>query len=226
MAVEFASDDWNLTPAGPWQMGKFTKALVLLSPELTAHRPEAHEAPGRRERPQQISVLLLFGKDGPKAKDANRVYNLLEPFHPLPADAENEKKEQSLFYLPLDTRLQGTKLLGGQGLDVPVADRAVHHPPPRRRSPTPRSNKRTSGRAAEGSLREGTAELGDEIGGCPLPSATVTPCRSVRLAGGAAGGDRRPGGDLQFDADGQDLRVAEHVAVGREDRRGGVLRAQ
>ena len=43
VAAEFARDDWNLGPAGPWQMGTFTKALVMLSPEFSA-RPEAHRA--------------------------------------------------------------------------------------------------------------------------------------------------------------------------------------
>ncbi len=119
VAVQFARDDWNLGPIGPCQMGNFTKALVLLSPELTAHGLKLKEPLADRNVRQRISVLLLFGKEGPTAKDAKSVFNLLERYHPVPADPEKRKKEQSLFYFPLDGSLQGTKLLGEPALDVP-----------------------------------------------------------------------------------------------------------
>ncbi len=119
VALGFAKNDWNTTPVGGWQMGTFTKALVLISPELSAHGLKIAVPLADEQVRSQISVMLLVGQNAKKPlDDATRVNNLLKLYHPLPEDAAKVKEQRSLFFIPVDTHLQGTKLLGGEGLGV------------------------------------------------------------------------------------------------------------
>ncbi len=127
VALEFARNDWNSSPVGRFQTGGFCKALVLISPELrSAHGVSLLEILKDENVRSQPSVMLLFGKDGSKAKDAERVNKLLEPAHRLSGSTDktdkpdkDKKDEQSLFYVPLETALQGSNLLTENSLGVP-----------------------------------------------------------------------------------------------------------
>jgi pimeloyl-ACP methyl ester carboxylesterase len=119
VAVQFARDDWNLAPAGPWQMGTFTKAVVLLSPELTAHGLKLAEPLADPNVRKELSILLVVGKDGPlRLKDAKTVFNMLERYHLMPA-ADERKAKQTLYFTPLAGNLQGAKMLTEESLGVP-----------------------------------------------------------------------------------------------------------
>ncbi|MGO8690617.1 MAG: alpha/beta hydrolase [Thermoguttaceae bacterium] len=120
VAVKFAGDDWNQAPAGPWQMGSFTKALVLISPELNDRRLALVKPLADQNVQKQLSILLLVGsKDSPqKLKDAKSIFDKLARFHPLPEESKRKEK-QTLYYGTRDTNLQGTKMLTDASLNVP-----------------------------------------------------------------------------------------------------------
>ena len=119
VAAEFARDDWGLAPAGPWQMGTFTKGLVLISPELNDRRLKLMPTLADQNVQKQISILLLVGKESPqKLKDAKSIFDKLARFHPLPEEAKRKAK-QTLYYGALDTNLQGTKMFTLPSLNVP-----------------------------------------------------------------------------------------------------------
>jgi hypothetical protein len=121
VALNTASQDWNQhrpERVGKWQLGHFTKALVLLSPESTSHgltTKAALQNPGVRDT---ISFLVLVGKNGSKQlQDARRIDSIIEKLRPAP-DAE-KPETKSVYFLTLDTNLQGTKLFEEKSLGIP-----------------------------------------------------------------------------------------------------------
>jgi pimeloyl-ACP methyl ester carboxylesterase len=119
LALEFAREDWSRDRVGSYQMGHFTKALVLISPEASSHGLRVATALKHPEVRSKISFLILFGQNGAAAKkDAKVINTMLQPFHPEP-DAENKEKK-NLFFRPLDTNLQGVKILEEKSLNVPA----------------------------------------------------------------------------------------------------------
>ena len=122
VALEFARNDWNSSRVGRFQTGEFCKALVLVSPEVrTSHSLNLLEILKDENVRSQPSVMLLFGKDGSKAKDADRVNKLLEPAHRLAGKLSKEEQAdlQTLYYVPLDTALKGPNLLTEKSLGAP-----------------------------------------------------------------------------------------------------------
>ena len=112
VALEFARLDWSVTPQflGAWQKGGFTKALVLLSPERSLHGINVKPALGNKDVHGRLSVLLMVGKEanGPFG-EAKKMNSIFEKYHlPPPPD---KKELKTLFFVQLDTKLQGTNLL-------------------------------------------------------------------------------------------------------------------
>jgi len=116
VALDFAWYDatgyeYGVVYYGPRKLGRFVKALVLISPEwsfrgLPVSRALRHPAVQR-----EISMLILVGKQDPKAlSEAKRIYSMLERFHPIP-EGDDKVEKQTLFFGGFDTSLQGTKLL-------------------------------------------------------------------------------------------------------------------
>ena len=66
VALEFARLDWSQPSVGQWQMGGFTKALVLLSPEWSSHGLKLGAALANPDVRSRISVLLVVGKNSAK----------------------------------------------------------------------------------------------------------------------------------------------------------------
>ena len=65
-------------------------------------------------------MLILVGKQDSKAMDeANKIHAQLKKNHPEPT-GENKADKKTLFFGPLDTSLQGTKLLDPK-FQVPAA---------------------------------------------------------------------------------------------------------
>lgn len=121
IAVDFAWYDAVEQDANPvlrpeYKLGRFVKALVLLSPEISykgISMPRAMLNPAVRN---DISVLIIVGKKNGKALgEAKRVYSIFEREHPKP-DPYKKDEQQTLFFTPLDTELQGTNLLAEKNL--------------------------------------------------------------------------------------------------------------
>ncbi len=129
VALEFAAFDahayeLNLPEPyyGPLKLGGFVKALALISPEYSVHGISLKNALGDPTVRNDLSVLLMVGEDDAKAVgEAKRVYSTFEKSHPEPPkDLWQERK--TLFYFPLKTKLQGTKVLEVKDLK---ADKAI-----------------------------------------------------------------------------------------------------
>ncbi len=99
-----------LAPDREYKLGRFVKALVLLSPERTFHGVSVLPALKHPTVQHDISVLILVGsKDSKAMEEAKGIDGLLQKYH-LEPSGENKSKK-SLFFVPLDTSLQGTNLL-------------------------------------------------------------------------------------------------------------------
>ncbi len=119
VALYYAQYDWT-TPrreSGAVRPAADVKALVLLSPEwafsgLPLNKPLTN--PFVRSR---IAMAIVAGREDTKGfADARRAYKLVERFHPDPPDGD-PAKDDLLFFQP-GTKLQGTKMLGVEGLKV------------------------------------------------------------------------------------------------------------
>ncbi len=96
---------------GPLQLGLFVKALVLLSPEVSFKGLPL--TPLSDELRKNIPVLILAGKDDPKSYgEAERVSKMFKRIAP------KKPEDKTYFFWPLDTKLQGTKLLEPKALGV------------------------------------------------------------------------------------------------------------
>jgi alpha-beta hydrolase superfamily lysophospholipase len=97
---------------GTLQLGRFVKALVLLSPEMS-YKGLSFPAAPLEDQKKTLPVLILAGKDDPKSLDeADRVAK----FFKRPAPKEQTKT--TYFFQKLDGKLQGTKLLEVKKLSV------------------------------------------------------------------------------------------------------------
>jgi len=103
---------------GGVQVGRFVKALVLLSPEMGFKGLNAKPALDNPVVRAEIPVLILVGKEPPSKplKEAERIDTIMEKYHKEPADAKPDKK--TLFFGRLETPHQGTKMLDVTGLNV------------------------------------------------------------------------------------------------------------
>lgn len=146
VALTWTQFDWSRRPVGNYKLGQDVKALVLISPvwstpglplkpvltnsnvrfpltdplliravekgTITFKNP--HQMDLRRE----VSVLIVAGRGNSRAAgDARRLYRMLKPYHPDPPAKERAEK-QDLYYGTLDTKLQGTKMLGVKGIGL------------------------------------------------------------------------------------------------------------
>ena len=94
-----------------YKLGRFVKALVLISPEWSFRGLPIQAAATYPEVQSDIAMLILVGKQDPKAlEEAKRIYGLFKTYHPEPA-GDNKIDKKTLFFGKLDTKLQGTKLL-------------------------------------------------------------------------------------------------------------------
>lgn len=90
---------------GPLQLGSFVKGLILLSPEVS-FKGLPQELSRFKEICDTIPVLIVVGKEDPKSNgEAERVSKIFK--RPDPKKVE----DTTYFFRPLETKLQGTKLL-------------------------------------------------------------------------------------------------------------------
>jgi pimeloyl-ACP methyl ester carboxylesterase len=114
VALNFAiadalDQDQNRVFQPDYQLGRFVKALVLISPELAFHGLVIR-ANSARLIPN-VSMLILVGKkDGKALEEADRIHGIFARYHPEPT-GDDRIDRQTLFFGKLDTLLQGAKLL-------------------------------------------------------------------------------------------------------------------
>ncbi len=101
--------DRNRVPRPDFQLGRFVKALVLISPELS-FRGLPIRGSSARLIPDVAMLILVGRKDAKATEDATRIHDIFERFHPEPT-GDNILDRKTLFFGKLDTSLQGTKLL-------------------------------------------------------------------------------------------------------------------
>jgi pimeloyl-ACP methyl ester carboxylesterase len=121
--ADAAAQDVNRVQRPDYKLGRFVKALVLISPELS-FRGLPLRAGNARAIPD-VAMLILVGKQDPKAMDeAKQIHRIFEKFHPEPTGDDKDKNDKrTLFFGKLPTSLQGDKLLD-EKFNVPaiVAD--------------------------------------------------------------------------------------------------------
>jgi len=106
---------------GALQVGRFVKAMVLISPEwsfkgLTMTGPLNNPAVARN-----IPMLILVGGESSRlVADAERIHKLLSKNHPEPTEEDREKylAKKTLFLGVLRTGMQGAKMLQDKKLGV------------------------------------------------------------------------------------------------------------
>ncbi len=123
-ALQFALYDWTYGPNGngyygpAFQMGRFVKAVVLISPKWSFRGLGLGAFMKNRYVCSEISVMIIVGKEKSSAlSDAKRIFNMFKRYHPEPT-AENKADKKDLYLGTLGTSLQGTKMLEGRGLNV------------------------------------------------------------------------------------------------------------
>ena len=111
VALDWSRLDWSWPLLGGQKQGQDVKALVLLSPEFSFKGLSAKAAMSHPAIRSQLSALIVVGARNSRATaDANRLYTMLERYHPEPPPEEAAAKKD-LFFGKFDTELQGTKML-------------------------------------------------------------------------------------------------------------------
>ncbi len=96
---------------GPLKLGRFVKALVLISPNGSSPGLPLAQAARNPTVQRNIAMLILVGKeDAKEMAEAKRVHGLFKNSH-LEPTGEDKNDKKTLFFWPLPTSLQGTKLL-------------------------------------------------------------------------------------------------------------------
>jgi pimeloyl-ACP methyl ester carboxylesterase len=115
VALDWARHDWSWPPLVGKKQGQDVRALVLISPELNFQGLDVRPALSHPAVRSQLSVLIIVGNGDSRAvSDARRIEGMLSRYHPEPSDPA----QRDLFFGRLDTKLQGTKMLGVQGINT------------------------------------------------------------------------------------------------------------
>ncbi len=121
IAMEFAyydalEQDGNPILRPEYKLGRFVKALVLISPETSFKGITVRRNMQNPAVRNDISVLILVGKKDERAlSEAKRIYSIFDHDRPRP-DPAKKSEQQSLFLSSLDTNLQGAKILEEKNL--------------------------------------------------------------------------------------------------------------
>lgn len=116
VALNFAladavQQDRNRVLRSDYKVGRFVKALVLLSPERSFRGLSIRDATRYPAVQSNVAILIIVGEQDNKAlAEAKRIHGIFERFHPEPT-GNNKPDKKTLFLGELDTSLQGTKLL-------------------------------------------------------------------------------------------------------------------
>jgi len=113
IALKWSFLDWSVERLPAYKQGQDVRGIALLSPVESfkgcTARP-AINSPVIREK--TISKMICVGGDDSKAlAEARRMHTTFEKFHGKPPPAEDAAQKQDLFFVSVETKLQGTQLL-------------------------------------------------------------------------------------------------------------------
>lgn len=107
----------NTAQFGPLKLGRFVKAIVMISPEWSVPGLNTRRALTSPEVSSGIAVMILVGKGNSKyLADAERFHSVFAKTHP--SAATDDKETRTLWYGPLDASIEGVKLLDEASLNV------------------------------------------------------------------------------------------------------------
>ena len=123
IAIDWAAYDWSLPSYPGVKQSRDVKALVLLSPKWSHTGLQTARSLNHPAVKSRLGILIAVGKADSKANDeARRIHKKLkasrEDVSKLPP--EQRKTRSTLWFAPLDTRLQGSKMLNVRALQLPV----------------------------------------------------------------------------------------------------------
>ncbi len=141
VALNWCALDWSWPPLATGKQGQDVKGLILISPEWSTSGlplkpalapPQASYAildtklrrllrnPDQLDFRREVAVLIVAGKGKSRAaRDAKQLFTILERARKDVRTEESETpKPKDLFHGNLNTTLQGTKMLGVQGLNL------------------------------------------------------------------------------------------------------------
>lgn len=115
VAMNWAIMDWSWPRLATGKQGQDVKAIVMLSPIFQVPKSQLNlTKPLNSPLQSNLSVSVIYGGTNakrPYVADAKRVETSLTRFH-------TDATEQTLFVDPVDTSLQGTKLLTEPALNL------------------------------------------------------------------------------------------------------------
>ena len=115
VAADYARLDWSWPPLATGKQGQDVNAVVLISPQWSFRRLQMKAAMASPAVRDHISVMIAVGKERSKnVREAKRLNSMFERYRPEP----EKVTDQTLFYIPLATSLQGTKILDVPGLGL------------------------------------------------------------------------------------------------------------
>lgn len=133
----WTAQDWSWPAVGGQKQGQDVKAVVLLSPLPSfkgLNLAPAIKSPAFGE----ISAFVVYGKSGKRGSDARRLFKTIER-------TQHGRTEPRVFEWPIDTKLQGMKLLQERQsgiakaiqefIDAQVVQRAGEFPYKKRETP-------------------------------------------------------------------------------------------
>jgi pimeloyl-ACP methyl ester carboxylesterase len=111
LALHFAAKDWSTQDLPNYKLGKFVKALVLLSPPASFKGVNLREAMAVPGVSTAIAMLIVAGsEDAKSSSESDKLAKQMETHH-------SKSDEKDVFLIKPETRLSGAKLLGSN-LDV------------------------------------------------------------------------------------------------------------
>jgi pimeloyl-ACP methyl ester carboxylesterase len=113
IALKWAYLDWRAPRLPAYKQGQDVRGIALLSPVESFKGCTARPVINTAEiREKTISKIICVGGDDAKAlAEAKRLHTTFERFHGKPPPPDEAAQKQDLFYVSVDTKLQGTQLL-------------------------------------------------------------------------------------------------------------------
>jgi len=113
-AMNWAVRDWNAPRLINYKQGQDVKAAILLSPGKSHLGVDMVAALQHPYVGKRMSTLIVAGSKGTKERsEAERLEGTLKRMH-NEANIEKDPKDRQVVYVPLETPLQGTKLLANE----------------------------------------------------------------------------------------------------------------
>jgi alpha-beta hydrolase superfamily lysophospholipase len=121
VALRYALRDWSWPDLAGKRQGHFVKGLVLISPLFNFHGLDVAEALNSPAIRSQLSTLILVGKKNPAAlRDAKGIDNKLKMGALGKTDDDPGPRH---FFVDLNTKLQGSQMLGVNDQELNVEAR-------------------------------------------------------------------------------------------------------